>query len=106
MKTASSAEANDAPAPQAQPQIHLSDPHSYLHPQLRVKGEQGKPLGRVGAVERDATGMLTGIVVRHGLLGRNRTRVPVERIKQVNSDAVVIEFNAARLKRLPRVAAG
>jgi hypothetical protein len=102
MDTAPQPDANSTPDTRVQDQIHLSDPHSYLHRQLRVKGEQGKPLGKVDAVERDATGILTGIIVRHGLLGRKRTRVPVERIKQVNDDAVVIEFNAARLNRLPR----
>lgn len=96
------------PAPNAvapeeiQDQIHVRDPHAYLRPQLRVKGEQGKSLGKVDSVEHDAAGVLTGITVVHGLLSKRHTRVPVERIKQVNQDAIVIEFTAASLNRLPR----
>src|SRR5688572_23230517 len=101
--TRSDSSDNSDPSAAVQDQIHLSDPHAYLRPQLRVKGEQGKWLGKVDAVERDATGVLTGITVRHGLLGRKRTLVPVGRIKQVNNDAVVIEYTAARLNRLPQV---
>jgi uncharacterized protein YrrD len=84
-------------------QVHLSDPHSYLRPQLRVKGEQGKTLGTVLDVERDADGALTGFTMRHGLLVRKCTRISVAQIKQMNDDAVVIALNAARLNQLPRV---
>src|SRR5688500_10918580 len=103
MSTTPPPDASAAPADVVQDQIHLSDPHGYLRPQLRVKGEQGKSLGTIDTVERDAAGVLTGITVRHGLLGRSYTRIPVDKIKQVNNDAVVIAFTAARLKRLPQI---
>ena len=32
------------------------------------------------------------------------TRIPIERVKQVNQDSVVIEFSASSLNRLPRIA--
>ena len=96
--------ANDStPTPAAPDQVHARDPHAYLHADMRVKGEQGKRLGTVVSVEHDATGILTGITMSHGLLGRKRTRIPVERIKQVNQDAVVIEYSASSLNRLTRM---
>ena len=93
-----------APSPDAQDQVHARDPHALLRPEMRVKGEQGKRLGTVTAVERDAAGVLTGITVRHGLLARKHTHIPVARIKQVNQDAVVIEYTTASLSRLARIA--
>jgi uncharacterized protein YrrD len=84
-------------------QVHMIDPNSYLRPQLRVKGERGKSLGTVIDVERDDTGTLMGITIRHGLLGRKRTRVAVNRIKQVNRDSVVVEYSANRFGKLPRM---
>jgi hypothetical protein len=96
--------ANASPvAPDVQDQVHLSDPHSYLRAKLRVKGEQGKTLGTVVDVERDAGGNLTGFTMRHGLLARKCTRISVAQIKQMNDDAVVVALNAARLNQLPRV---
>jgi uncharacterized protein YrrD len=95
---------DSAPAQAAKDQVHSRDPHAFLRPQMRVKGEQGKRLGTVDTVDRDDAGVLTSITVRHGLLSRKCTRIPVDLIKQVNEDAVVIEFSAARLNRLPRIA--
>ena len=85
-------------------QVHMRDPHGFLRPEMRVKGEHGKRLGTVDAVGHDDAGILTGITVRHGLFVRKYTQIPVARIKQVNEDAVVIEYTAAALSRLPRVA--
>jgi sporulation protein YlmC with PRC-barrel domain len=93
-----------APTPAAQDQAHARDPHAFLRPQMRVKGEQGRRLGTVDTVDRDAAGALTSITVRHGLLTRKYTQIPVDRIKQVNDDAVVVEFSAASLNRVPRIA--
>jgi uncharacterized protein YrrD len=94
---------HSTPSPAAPDQVHARDPHVYLRTDMRVKGEQGKRLGTVVAVEHDATGVLTGITMSHGLLARKRTRIPVERIKQVNQDAVVIEYSASSLNRLARM---
>ena len=93
-----------APSPDAQDQVHARDPHVFLRPEMRVKGEQGKRLGTVTAVERDAAGILMGITVRHGLLARKLTQIPVARIKHVNQDAVVIEYTVSSLNQLSRIA--
>ena len=85
------------------PQLHQADPHAYLRAKMPVRGEQGKTLGKVETVEHDPSGVLSAITVRHGLLGRQCTRVPAERIKQVNQDSVVIQFIADRFKGLPRM---
>lgn len=95
---------DSAPSSTAPDQVHARDPHAYLRADMRVKGEQGKRLGTVVAVEHDADGILTGFTMSHGLLARKRTRIPVARIKQVNQDAVVIEYTASGLNRLPRIA--
>lgn len=93
-----------APSPDATDQVHSRDLHALLRPHIRVKGQQGKRLGTVDTVERDATGRLTDITVRHGLFSRKYTRIPAARIKHVNEDAVVIEFTASSLDQLPRIA--
>jgi uncharacterized protein YrrD len=83
------------------------DPRSYLRPQMRVIGEQGKALGKVDALVHDSdTGMLSAIVVRHGLLRRNQTLVSADRVKHVNQDSVVLRYGAAAFKKLPTMAAG
>lgn len=82
---------------------HLIDPHAYLRPELRVMGERSKVLGKVDTVEHDEAGALTGITVRHGMFGRKTTRVAVGHIKQVNDSSVVVQYNAARFGKLPRI---
>ena len=78
------------------------DPNAYLRLQLRVVGEQGKTLGKVEALDHDpATGQLTGILVRHGLLGRSYTQVPAGKVKWVNQDSVVLQFTRSKFKKLP-----
>jgi hypothetical protein len=80
------------------------DPHGYLQPQMRVIGGQSLALGKVDSFERDATGLLTSLTVRHGLFGNKRTIVPVKQIKWVNQDSVVLQLSRAAFKRLPQVA--
>lgn len=52
---------DSTPSPVAQDQVHARDPHAFLRADMRVKGEQGKSLGRVEHVEHDGAGVLTGI---------------------------------------------
>jgi uncharacterized protein YrrD len=77
------------------------DPRSYLKPQMRVVGEQGKALGKVEALEHDAEGRVMAITVRHGLLKNKRTRVGASAVKQVNQDSVILKYSPAAFKRLP-----
>ena len=86
---------------------HVIDPKSHLHTQMRVIGEQGKPLGKVETLVHDsATGAVSAIVIRHGLLRRNQTLVPAEQVKQVNQDSVVLRYSQSAFKRLPKMASG
>lgn len=85
---------------------HTIDPKAQLHARMRVIGEQGKALGKVETLVHDSnTGALSAIVVRHGLLRRNQTLVPAEQVKQVNQDSVVLRYNQATFKRLPKMEA-
>jgi sporulation protein YlmC with PRC-barrel domain len=71
---------------------------------MRVFGELGAALGRLEAIERNAaTGRVTSLTVRHGLFGRKHTRVPANRVKQVNKQSVQIEFSPDDFYRLPLV---
>lgn len=98
------------PQPAAAPVEHGShtvDPKSYLRTQMRVVGEQGKALGKVDTLVHDSnTGMISAIVVRHGLLRRNQTLIPAEQVKQVNRDSVVLRYSPTAFKKLPKMAAG
>ena len=86
---------------------HTIDPKSHLHIQMRVIGEQGKPLGKVETLVHDSTtGAISALVIRHGLLRRNQTLVPADQIKQVNQDSVVLRYSQSSFKRLPKMAAG
>jgi hypothetical protein len=77
------------------------DPQSQLRPGLRVRGEQNRALGTVAALTHDASGQLTALTVRHGLIRRSQTVVPAQRVKQVNADSVMLECNLAQFKRFP-----
>lgn len=82
----------------------VRDPHAHLRPRLRVIGGQGKRLGAIDALERDpATGQLTALVVQHGLLRKQFTRVPASRVKWVNQDSVILELSRSGFKQLPTV---
>ena len=94
---------DSTPSAVAEDQVHTRDPHAYLRANMRVKGQQGKRLGTVVSVEHDAAGILTGFTMSHGLLARKFTRIEVGRIKQVNQDAVVIEYSASSLNQLSRI---
>lgn len=77
------------------------DPHAYLRPQMRVVGAQNCGLGKIVLIERDdSTGDVVALTVRHGLLGRQSTRVPAKNVKWVNQDSVVLDLNRAAFKRL------
>ena len=83
---------------------HTIDPKSQLHTQMRVIGEQGKPLGKVETLVHDSTtGAISAIVIRHGLLRRNQTLIPAEQVKQVNQDSVVLRYSQSAFKRLPKL---
>jgi sporulation protein YlmC with PRC-barrel domain len=86
---------------------HTIDPKSQLHTQMRVIGEQGKPLGKVETLVHDsATGAISAIVIRHGILRRNQTLVPADQVKQVNQDSVVLRYSKSTFKQLPKLATG
>lgn len=90
---------SSVPAP-----FHTMDPHSYLRLKLPVLSGQGELLGKVDALEHDpATGQLTAIVVRHGLLWRRRTRISAERVKWVNQDSLIVDYSQSAFQRLPVV---
>jgi hypothetical protein len=91
------------PAEEVVQPVDSADPRSRLRPELWVVGNQGKRLGRIDAIERDVTGVLTGLVVRHGLLHRKYIAVPVDRVRWVNEDEVVLQFSQADFERLPTV---
>lgn len=103
-------DSNATPQPTRTPAdfgTHTIDPKAHLHTQMRVIGEQGKPLGKVDTLVHDSnTGLLSAIVVRHGLLRRAQTLVPAAQVKQVNQDSVVLRYSQAAFKRLPKMAAG
>ncbi len=85
---------------------HSIDPKSYLRTQMRVIGEQGKALGKVETLVHDSnTGLVSAIVVRHGLLRRDQTLIPADHVKQVNQDSVVLRYTPAAFKKLPKIAA-
>jgi uncharacterized protein YrrD len=99
---------NDIVDQKSSPEIEASndavDPHSYLRLGMRVVGGQSKTLGTVSTLEREpATGKLLTLTVKHGLLWKSHTLVPVERVKWVNNDSVVLDLTRANFNRLPKV---
>jgi hypothetical protein len=81
------------------------DPHAYLHLRMRVMGTQNKSLGKLEALDREAaTGQLSALTIRHGVLGNRLTSVPISRVKWVNSDSVILDLTPAAFKLIPRQA--
>jgi uncharacterized protein YrrD len=97
--------ADQQPAPESRESNDVVDPNAYLRLGMRVVGGQSKTLGTVSTLERDpATGKLLTMTVQHGLLWKTHTSVPVERVKWVNNDSVVLDITSRAFKRLPKVA--
>lgn len=84
----------------------IIDPHGFLRSGMRVSGGQGKAIGKISALEHDATEHVVALVVQHGLIRRNRTRIPVTEVKQVNQDSVVLKLTRAQFQKLPTMAKG
>lgn len=103
-------DSNATPRPTATPiefGSHTIDPKSQLRTHMRVIGEQGKALGKVDTLVHDSnTGVISAIVVRHGLLRRDQTLISADQVKQVNQDSVVLRYTPATFKKLPKMAAG
>jgi sporulation protein YlmC with PRC-barrel domain len=77
-----------------------ADPHARLHVDMKVIGDQGKPLGKVATLTYDhQTGQLTELGVRHGMLRQTTTTVPARLVRQVNENAVLLDMSAAAFKR-------
>jgi hypothetical protein len=78
--------------------------HHDLRPKMRVLGKQGVSLGRIDSIELDSSsGRPTVLLIRHGLLGRKRTRVPANRITNVSEHFVSLAFSDDDFNRLPLV---
>jgi sporulation protein YlmC with PRC-barrel domain len=83
----------------------VTDSSAHLQPHMRVLGTHGKLLGKVETLEHDAaTGQLTTLVIRHGLLNNKRTAVPASRVKWVNVNSVILDLTPTAFKLLPRSA--
>jgi hypothetical protein len=95
-------EATPQPARSMEATAANVDPRSYLKPNMRVVGEQGKALGKVEHLEHDADGQLTAITVRHGLFKKASTRVDAAEVKQVNQDSVMLKYSPAAFKRMAK----
>jgi hypothetical protein len=91
------------PAPEHRRSASAIDPHGYLRSGMRVLGEQGKAIGKVDVVERDAADQLIALQVQHGLIRRKRTRVVAQQVKQVNQDSVVLSITRDRFRKLPPI---
>jgi sporulation protein YlmC with PRC-barrel domain len=77
-------------------------PEPALRPKMRVFGEAGRMLGRVSTLERNAlSGAINSMVVRHGILGRKYTSVPIAQVKQVKVDSVLLHISLLDFQRLP-----
>jgi sporulation protein YlmC with PRC-barrel domain len=82
------------------------DPNAHLRVQMRALGTQGKSLGKVETLDRNATtGQLTALVIRHGLFGNKLTTVPASRVKWVNSDSVILDLTPSAFKKLAQIPA-
>jgi uncharacterized protein YrrD len=88
------------PQPSVRPPRDV-DPHSRLHVDMRVIGDQGKTLGKVESLSYDeTTGKLYALTVEHGMLRHKVTPVPARLVREVNENAVLLDMNADAFKRL------
>jgi hypothetical protein len=68
---------------------------------MPVHEQSGRRLGNVAAIHQDPlTGRITGITVRHGLLGSKYVWIPMAELLHVSQGAVVIKLNKAAFVRL------
>lgn len=70
-----------------------------INEQTEVIGCDGESLGTVDEIISDASGNITGLVVKGGILVHHRIRVPVEWIASIWSNQVELSLTAAEVKQ-------
>jgi hypothetical protein len=89
---------NTSPAPSRD----AAEREATLEVRMPVHALLGHRLGTVAAIHRDAlTGRVTGIIVRHGLLGHKYTRIPMTELSRSSGGTVVLVHSTAAFGRLP-----
>lgn len=93
------------PTPNASPALSrdTAERDATLAVKMPVRDQQGRRLGSVTAIHRDAlTGRVTGITVRHGLFGHKDARILMADVLRIRQGAVVLAHSKAAFGRLPR----
>ncbi len=70
-----------------------------INGQTEVIGSDGESLGTVDEIISDASGNITGLVIKEGILVQHRIRVPVEWIASIWSNQVELSLTAAEVKQ-------
>jgi uncharacterized protein YrrD len=103
-KDASMLDSTD-PMPAASPTLSrdTAERDATLTVKMRVRDQQGRQLGSVAAIHRDAlTGRVTGITVRHGMFGHKSAGVLMADVLHIRQGSVVLSHSKATFGRLPR----
>jgi uncharacterized protein YrrD len=75
---------------------------SNLRLEMPVMDLKGKAIGRVAALHHDAlSGRLTGLTVRHGMLGRKYTLVSVDAMDSISQGMITLTQSKAAFGELP-----
>lgn len=65
-----------------------------------VESSDGHKVGSVDAVETDpASGDVTAVVVKHGFLFRDDTRIPIAQVAEIHDDRVVLTLTKDEVQR-------
>jgi sporulation protein YlmC with PRC-barrel domain len=89
------------------PDPHLDPPEPAIAKATPVRDYAGERIGVVEGVEIDeATGRITRIIVRRGLLFREETAIPASLIVSVGDDGITLGVRGEQLKRLGTGLAG
>jgi sporulation protein YlmC with PRC-barrel domain len=88
---------------------YIPDPDAHRDPEpaiavaTPVYDKAGRPIGKVEGVEVDeASGRITRVIVRRGLLFRTETAIPASLIASVDDDAIRLDVSAGEVETLAR----
>ena len=86
-------------APDMEVESNLPEWEGRLDSGTDVVGSDGKKIGTVEDVDYDATGKLTGFVVKAGFLFHHDVSIPMNWIESIAADTVILNITADQAKK-------
>lgn len=89
-------------------QIQTTDPNDVewtvsIKEGMDVLDANREKCGEVEDVVTNANGRITHVIIRHGMMGRHKTRIPIDDVTGYANDRISLAMSEDDLERLPRL---